>query len=95
MEKCAREILSKAYIDDSLRTCQDMKNNNWRKNRFFAAAQNDREDNQNDKMMSCHPERSEGSGASAQIYCCASVIASKLALLSASEYICRITVYRL
>ena len=42
VEMCAREILSKAYIDDSLRTCQDMKNNNWRKNRFFAAAQNDR-----------------------------------------------------
>ena len=83
-EMCADEMPLKAQDKGRMRTCQDMKNNNWRKNRFFAVAQNDRK---RFRMTEGRP--------SAQIYCCASAIASKLALLLASEYICRITVYRL
>ena len=48
-ETCAERMPLKAQDKGRMRTCQDMKNNNWRKNRFFAAAQNDREDNQNDR----------------------------------------------
>ena len=41
-EMCADEMPPRAQDKGRMRTCQDMKNNNWRKNRFFAAAQNDR-----------------------------------------------------
>ena len=45
VEMCADKMPPGAWNKGRMHTCQDLKNNNWRKNRFFAAAQNDREDN--------------------------------------------------